>query len=57
MTIHDKPDAGLYCPRCHSRWVPVQRTKHLSHGRILRYRTCQHCGKRFTTFERIGGSK
>lgn len=56
MTKQEPPERGLFCPRCHSRWVPVQRTVKQPHGGTLRYRKCQHCGRRFATYERMGAA-
>lgn len=46
---------GIRCPRCHSRWVPVQRTVRQVLRRVLRYRKCMHCGKTFCTAEKLVG--
>jgi len=41
---------GLTCPRCGCADLRVLNTRS-SHGRIVRYRQCRHCGKRVTTYE------
>lgn len=50
---------GLRCPKCHSKYVPQQGRSvyYTRHGErsILRRRICAHCGKKFSTVERVVG--
>jgi len=46
---------GLSCAHCGCRHLPVVYTRHTLDGRILRRRQCRHCGRRVTTWEKIGG--
>ena len=41
---------GLVCSRCGCADLRVRNTRR-SHGRIVRYRQCRHCGRRMTTYE------
>lgn len=47
---------GVRCPKCNCADCKVDRTKHVPKG-TLRYRTCRSCGKRFTSYERIGAAR
>jgi transcriptional regulator NrdR family protein len=46
--------AGLLCPRCGCADLRVIYTRRRE-SRILRRRECRHCGRRVTSYERIGG--
>ncbi len=43
----------MRCPVCHSGYSKVYRTMTVTKYRIRRYRTCQHCGKNFSTHEEV----
>lgn len=47
--------AGLACPNCGCRHLPVVYTRH-RHGRTIRVRECRHCQRRIQTYEQIVGS-
>jgi transcriptional repressor NrdR len=42
----------MHCPYCHHDDSKVLDTTHDSHGGIRRRRECQHCGQRFSSYER-----
>jgi transcriptional regulator NrdR family protein len=49
-----KPHAvrrGLECPDCGCMHFRVLYTRRAWGGRLLRRRTCRHCGRRMTTYE------
>ena len=46
---------GLVCRHCGCKHFRVIYTRPAWGGRILRRRECRHCGRRMTTWERIGG--
>ena len=46
---------GLVCPKCGCSHFYVVYTRPTWGGRIMRRRQCRHCGKRITTWERMGG--
>jgi hypothetical protein len=41
---------GLVCPRCNCTDLRVLNTRYTM-GRVVRYRSCRHCGRRVTTYE------
>ncbi len=43
--------AGVQCPRCGCRHVPVLYVRDAPRKRKRRRRECRHCGARFTTLE------
>jgi transcriptional repressor NrdR len=43
----------LRCPYCQSEESKVIDTTHDSQGGIRRRRECEHCGKRYSTYERL----
>jgi transcriptional repressor NrdR len=43
----------LRCPCCQSEESKVIDTTHDSQGGIRRRRECEHCGKRYSTYERL----
>jgi transcriptional repressor NrdR len=56
------PIGGMYCPSCGCPEHDVLETRNkpgpcvdgtAKMGKIRRRRQCQHCGRRFTTFEEI----
>ena len=54
--------AGLECPDCGCPETPVVYTRYRRIRRdgkpaskVLRRRECDHCGKRFTSFEYVAG--
>lgn len=53
--IEDAPK-GLVCRICGCRHFRVLYTRRAWGGRLLRRRSCRHCGRRVTTTERIIGS-
>lgn len=53
-TQQPEQPAGLVCPRCGCAHFWTLRTTRRS-GRIVRHRECRHCGRRFTTAEKIVG--
>lgn len=44
---------GLECPDCGCMHFRVLYTRRAWGGRLLRRRTCRHCGRRVTTYERL----
>lgn len=42
----------MHCPYCHHDESRVIDTSHDSRGGIRRRRECEHCGQRFSTYER-----
>ena len=53
-TAEEKPDdSGLRCPECGCKRLAVYYTRNRSGGRRLRVRECEHCGRRFSTIERL----
>jgi len=46
---------GVCCPSCGCGHAPVRETRKYAGGLTRRYRTCRHCGRRFTTTERVQG--
>lgn len=52
-----EPEAsqGVRCPTCWSRLVPVIYTRHRIGGKTVRRRKCHHCGREFSTTERVTG--
>jgi len=42
---------GLVCRACGCRHFRVLYTRRAWGGRLLRRRTCRHCGRRITTYE------
>ena len=46
---------GLECPRCGCAHFRVLYTRRALGGRLLRRRECRYCGRRVTTYERVGG--
>lgn len=46
---------GLHCPACGCNDLAVWYTRHKA-GVIVRVRRCQHCGAKFTTYERAAGT-
>lgn len=50
-------ELGIECPECGCRHFSVLRTRPASKNRLMRRRECRHCGRRITTYEKIGGSK
>ncbi|MEW4454572.1 hypothetical protein AB1L30_18000 [Bremerella sp. JC817] len=44
--------AGVACPQCGSGYAPVYYTRQQM-GKTVRVRECQHCGRRFSTVERV----
>ena len=46
---------GLVCAKCGCGHFRVIYTRASWGGRIIRRRECRHCGKRVTTYERVGG--
>lgn len=46
---------GLVCRTCGCRHFRVLYTRPAWGGRLLRRRTCRHCGRRMTTYERVAG--
>ena len=48
----ENPGGGIECPYCGCRHLPVLYTRRYPYGRIRRVRTCRHCGRRVTTYER-----
>lgn len=54
--LQSRADAhGLVCPRCGCRHFAVLYTRRAWGGRLLRRRTCRHCGRRMTTYEQPAG--
>jgi len=49
-------DRGLRCPDCGCRHLFVVETRQTYDHRIRRLRECRHCGRTFTTYERIAGA-
>jgi len=45
---------GLACPRCGCAHFRVLYTRAALNGRIMRRRECRYCGRRVTTYERVG---
>lgn len=54
-------DLGIRCPSCGCRHCPEQKTEVErtialgKHRSIRRVRICQHCSRRFQTFEKVVG--
>jgi len=48
---------GLVCRNCGCRHFFVLYTRPAWGGRLLRRRTCRHCGRRVTTFEQLAGTQ
>jgi len=48
--------AGLVCPQCGCRHIPVVSTYRIADGVVRRYRRCRHCGRPITTTEHVGVS-
>lgn len=46
-----KAEAGIACPRCGCRHLPVYYVRR-RRGYVLRVRLCRHCGRRLATRER-----
>jgi len=46
---------GLECRYCGCEHFRVVYTRPTWGGRIMRRRECRHCGKRMTTWEKVGG--
>ena len=46
-------DLGVSCPTCGCRDLPVYYTRARRGGKIVRVRTCRHCGRRVLTTERV----
>lgn len=51
--VDDAEPRGLTCPRCGCRHLHVLYVRSAILGRKLRRRECRHCGKRFTSTEKI----
>ena len=49
-----KQDYGLECRDCGCKHFRVVYTRPYHGGRIMRRRECRHCGKRMTTWEKVG---
>ncbi len=47
---------GLECPDCGCMHFRVLYTRRAWGGRLLRRRTCRHCGRRVTTYEQIAAA-
>lgn len=45
---------GIECPSCGCKHLRVLYTRGSIGGRILRRRECRHCGRRLTTYEKVG---
>lgn len=54
-TLTPKVKRGLECSRCGCAHFRVLYTRRALGGRLLRRRECRYCGRRITTYERIGG--
>lgn len=60
--MSDDQPRGITCPTCGCQHCPqdptrVERTIALGANRcILRVRVCRHCGRRFTTNERVSAT-
>ena len=54
-TTADHEAAGLACPTCGCRHLPVVYTRHRQQ-RTIRVRECRHCKRRIQTYEQIIGS-
>lgn len=48
---------GLVCRTCGCRHFRVLYTRRAWGGRLLRRRTCRHCGRRITTYEQPIGAQ
>lgn len=48
-----EPTAGIACPTCGCRDLPVYYTRR-ARDKTMRRRRCRHCGRMLTTFERLG---
>jgi len=49
-------DEGIKCPNCECRHCPVVKTKPWHNKTRMRQRVCRHCGRRFSTRERVMGT-
>ena len=47
----------MRCPSCDSAYSRVYKTLKVTKNRTRRYRTCQHCGKNFSTTEEVNPPK
>lgn len=47
---------GLECRSCGCRHLPVTYTRKRADGKIIRGRTCRHCGRRMITVEKESGT-
>jgi transcriptional regulator NrdR family protein len=55
MTDQEKTiqeETGLVCRNCGCRHFVVDSTRK-GKNQIIRYRHCRHCGKRYTTIEKL----
>ncbi|MBN1912059.1 MAG: hypothetical protein JW818_20225 [Pirellulales bacterium] len=51
---NEKPvPTGIRRPRCNCAHCPVLYTRHMVNSRIMRRRQCRHCGRKFSTIERV----
>lgn len=44
---------GVGCPNCGCKRSKVVYTRHKENNKNMRRRECEHCGRRYTTFETV----
>ena len=55
-SVTEDAPKGLVCRTCGCRHFRVLYTRRAWGGRLLRRRTCRHCGRRITTYEQAAGT-